>query len=79
MVKTHNEKLYSNLLRILANPTTGANPEYCQTLGTKRDNSAFMELLRIHADVYPTGKADVQFTFPVESAEEEELRLNFNW
>ena len=38
-----------------------------------------MELLRIHADVYPTGKADVQFTFPVESAEEEELRLNFNW
>ena len=61
------------------NCTTGGNPEYCHTLGTKVDNSAFMDLLRTHADVYPTGKADVQFTFPVESAEEEELRLNFNW
>lgn len=61
------------------NCTTGGNPEYCTKLGTKRDNTDFMELLRVHSDVYPTGKADVRFTFPVESAEEEELRLNFNW
>lgn len=26
-----------------------------------------------------TAKADIEFTFPVESAEEEELRLIFNW
>jgi hypothetical protein len=61
------------------NCTTGRNPEYCNTLGTAFNNSAFMDLLRKHSDVYPTGKADVRFTFPVESAEEEELRLNFNW
>ena len=38
-----------------------------------------MDLLRKHSDVYPTGKADVRFTFPVESEMEEELRLNLNW
>jgi hypothetical protein len=61
------------------NCTTGGNPEYCHTLGTPVNNTEFMDLLRAHSDVYPTGKADVRFTFPVESAEEEELRLNFNW
>jgi hypothetical protein len=29
--------------------------------------------------VYPTGKADIRFTFPDMSEEEEELRLLFNW
>lgn len=38
-----------------------------------------MNLLRAHVDAYPTGKADVRFTFPVYSEDEEELRLNFNW
>ena len=38
-----------------------------------------MDLLRKHSDVYPTGMADIHFAFPVESEEEEELRLNFNW
>mmetsp|Transcript_31779 Transcript_31779/g.30301 ORF Transcript_31779/g.30301 Transcript_31779/m.30301 type:complete len:1026 (+) Transcript_31779:155-3232(+) len=61
------------------NCTMGRNPEYCIALGTARDNSQYMELLRDHSDVYPTGKADVRFTFPVESAEEEELRLDFSW
>lgn len=61
------------------NCTTGKNPEYCTALGTARDNSHYIELLRNHSDVYPTGNADVRFTFPVESAEEEELRLDFNW
>ena len=61
------------------NCTTGRNPEYCHKLGTPFNNSQYMDLLRAHSDVYPTGKADVRFTFPVESAEEEELRLNFNW
>lgn len=36
-------------------------------------------MLREHSDVYPTGSADVRFTFPTESQEEEELRLNFLW
>lgn len=61
------------------NCTEGKNPEYCAELGTPTDNSGYMELLRAHSDVYPTGKADVRFTFPVASEEEEELRLNFNW
>jgi hypothetical protein len=57
----------------------GRNPEYCTALGTARDNSEYITLLRDHSDVYPTGKADVRFTFPVESAMEEELRLDFTW
>ncbi len=28
---------------------------------------------------YSEAKADIEFTFPVESADEEELRLIFNW
>ena len=28
---------------------------------------------------FPSGNADIRFTFPVQSSEEEELRLNFNW
>lgn len=61
------------------NCTTGLNPEYCGPLRKARDQTEFITLLRKHAEVYPTGKADIRFTFPVQSQEEEELRLNFNW
>lgn len=44
-----------------------------------RDQKEFETLLRDHAEIYPTSKADIQFTFPVSSSEEEELRLTFNW
>jgi endo-1,3(4)-beta-glucanase len=51
----------------------------CSALRKSTDQTEYMQLLRNHSDIYPTGKADVRFTFPVESEEEEELRLNFNW
>ena len=51
----------------------------CSSLRHPSDQSEYMQLLRNHSDVYPTGKADVRFTFPVESETEEELRLVFNW
>jgi hypothetical protein len=44
-----------------------------------RDQSSYEKLLRNHADIYPTAKSDIQFTFPIESQEEEELRLILDW
>lgn len=60
------------------NCTTGQNPQYC-VRGQPKDETAFEQLLRDHSNVYPTAEADIQFTFPVQSSEEEELRLIFNW
>lgn len=60
------------------NCTTGQNPIHC--LNAKpSDQSDYEKLLRDHAEVYPTSKADIGFTFPVSSSEEEELRLAINW
>lgn len=39
------------------NCTTGRNPQYCDADMQPRDQSAFLGLLRNHADVYPTGKS----------------------
>lgn len=61
------------------NCTAGKNPTTCSELGKSWDQSDFMDLLRKHSDVYPTSEADVEFTFPVQSEVEEELRLIFNW
>jgi len=36
-------------------------------------------MLRKHAEIYPTSQADIEFSFPIYSSEEEELRLYFNW
>eukprot|EP01038_Epipyxis_sp_PR26KG_P009986 gene9986-13436_t len=62
------------------NCTTGQNPQYCN-YHQPRDNSEYEALLRNHWDVYPTAKADIEFTFPSTEmdAEDEELRLNFMW
>ena len=51
----------------------------CSALRKATNQAEFIDLLRNHSDVYPTGRADVRFTFPVESEMEEELRLNLNW
>lgn len=65
-------------LALANNCTIGTNPQYC-TDKKPRDNSEYVQLLRQYSEVYPTGDADIRFTFPVESEEEEELRLNFDW
>jgi len=65
-------------LAMVNNCTTGQNQQYCERR-QPRDQTAYEELLRTHADIYPTAKADVEFTFPTEESEEEELRLVFNW
>lgn len=44
-----------------------------------RNQSEYEALLRKHSDIYPSSKADIQFTFPIVSQEEEELRLILNW
>ena len=44
-----------------------------------RNQTEYETLLRTHSDIYPSSKADIQFTFPVVSQEEEELRLILNW
>jgi hypothetical protein len=44
-----------------------------------RVNSEYEYLLRKHAQLYPTGAADIEFTFPVLTEEEETLRLIFKW
>lgn len=44
-----------------------------------RDQSDFEKMLRDHAEIYPTSQADIEFSFPILSSEEEELRLYFNW
>lgn len=65
------------------NCTTGQNAEFCERdlppSKRARNQDEYSQLLRKHADIYPTGNADIRFTFPVESEEEEELRLNFDW
>jgi len=61
------------------NCSTGQNRQYCDDF-SPRDQTDYMALLRNHADVFPTGHADIQFTFPSTSDEEqEELRLIFEW
>jgi hypothetical protein len=44
-----------------------------------RNSSEYESLLRNHAQLYPTGGADIEFTFPVLTEEEETLRLIFKW
>lgn len=65
------------------NCTTGQNAEFCDKHLPMpiraRNQDSYAALLRKHADIYPTGNADVRFTFPVESEEEEELHLTFDW
>jgi endo-1,3(4)-beta-glucanase len=60
------------------NCTTGINPKDCR-LGQPNDNNIYMDLLRKYSEFYPTGFAEIGFTFPSESKIEEELGLNFNW
>lgn len=60
------------------NCTTGTNPKDCR-LGQPTDNNKYMDLLRNYSEFYPTGYAEIGFTFPSESRIEEELGLNFNW
>lgn len=60
------------------NCTTGQNPIYCDSF-KPRDQTDFTALLREHSDLYPTAEADVEFTFPIQSEMEEQLRLIFNW
>lgn len=61
------------------NCTSGQNPEYCGPERRPRDQTEYENILRRHADVYPTAKADIEFSFPIATREEEELRLVFNW
>eukprot|EP00599_Poterioochromonas_sp_BG-1_P009041 CAMPEP_0173139988 /NCGR_PEP_ID=MMETSP1105-20130129/4598_1 /TAXON_ID=2985 /ORGANISM="Ochromonas sp., Strain BG-1" /LENGTH=938 /DNA_ID=CAMNT_0014052849 /DNA_START=75 /DNA_END=2891 /DNA_ORIENTATION=+ len=61
------------------NCTSGQNPEYCGQTRQPRDASEYEFMLRQHADIYPTARADIEFTFPTQSSEEEELRLIFKW
>jgi hypothetical protein len=51
----------------------------CGSARQPRDNSDYETLLRSHSDLYPTSRADIEFTFPTVSDEEEELRLIFKW
>lgn len=60
------------------NCTMGQNPQHCLN-HQPSDQKGYEKLLRDHAEVYPTAKADIGFTFPVSSSEEEELRLTLNW
>jgi len=60
------------------NCTTGQNPQFCE--GNQPGyQEPYENLLRVHAEVYPTAKADVEFSFPIYSEEEEELSLLFHW
>ena len=61
------------------NCTFGQNPITCEAKGKPRKNDAFAQIIREHADIYPTGECDINFVFPVDSTAEEELRLQFNW
>ena len=60
------------------NCSTGQNRQYCDGF-LPRDQEDYVALLRKHADAYPTGAADIEFTFPTTSNDEEELRLIFDW
>jgi len=60
------------------NCTNGVNSIHC-TDKHPTDQSAFMKVLRDHADVFPTGRADVSFTFPSEQTPDEMLDLHFDW
>lgn len=75
--------MHRGMMRIALsnNCSAGQNPIYCGVdhIGVPRNMSSFESLLRQHKDLYPTAKADIEFTFPVASTESEELRVNFNW
>jgi hypothetical protein len=55
----------------------GQNMQYCK--GGPRPQVEYEALLRKHAEVYATAQADIEFSFPISSEEEEELQLIFNW
>jgi hypothetical protein len=62
------------------NCTTGHyNRINCDMGSPVRDNTEFEHMLRRHADVYPTGKADIWFALPPNTKDEDMMRLNFNW
>lgn len=66
-------------LAMVNNCTSGQNRLYCGSNMHGVNQQAYEDLIRDHADVYPTAKADMEFTFPVQSQEEQETRLIFNW
>ena len=63
------------------NCTIGISPVHCIARKPKDSTEAklVMEMLREHADIYPTADADIAFSFPVDHGEEEIIDLFFNW
>jgi hypothetical protein len=65
-------------LALVNNCTTGINNIHCSER-KPTDRGSFVDLLRRHSEVFPTGRADVGFTFPSEMATDESLDMHFNW
>eukprot|EP01035_Chromulina_nebulosa_P020063 gene20063-26049_t len=65
------------------NCTSGLNPRYCED-GKRRDNSAYLNMLIRHADLYPTAKADIELDYPDVAETKllngvEKFHIRFNW
>ncbi|CAM9532101.1 unnamed protein product, partial [Phaeothamnion confervicola] len=58
---------FSNLEGFFLGSTTGSAMYYCDWPGHARDQSEYGRLLRKHADVYPTGAADIGYLLPHET------------
>lgn len=65
-------------LALVNNCTTGINNIHCSER-KPTDRNSFVELLREHSEVFPTGRADVGFTFPSDLTMDESIDLHFNW
>ena len=68
-------------IAMVNNCTTGTHHSpLCDTRdGVARTNSEFIDFIRKHSNVYATGDADIEFQFPAQAQEEDELVLQFNW
>jgi endoglucanase Acf2 len=61
------------------NCTTGQSPIHCDQVGKPRDQSDYEQLIREHAELYPSGAANIEFGFPTVGKELEQTILHFNW